>query len=72
MEENTFEKSNTAGTGTAADAGISLARNTVVKYTDENTVEKYTYKYSVAKCTYENTVDKYGCPSPLILVAIAK
>ena len=36
MEGNTFEKSNTAGTGTASDTGISLARNTVVKNTDEN------------------------------------
>ena len=52
MEGNTFEKSNTAGTGTAADAGISLARNTVVKYTDENTVEKYTYENTVEKYTY--------------------
>ena len=52
MEGNTFEKSNTAGTFTAADAGISLARNTVVKYTDENTVEKYTYENTVEKYTY--------------------
>ena len=43
MEGNTFEKSNTA------DAGISLARNTVVKYTDEHTVEKYTYEHTVEK-----------------------